>query len=88
MSAVRWFKMDFSRAYDSGSIFEHPGDGLRIERGCISAGMFLTEMNWHGHFWSTKRYLRLYRLFRRGEWEKRIRTFTERQQVSYVAQRA
>jgi hypothetical protein len=76
---VRWFKFDFSHAYESGDIDKR--DDLRVPRGCQSMHMFLNEMNWGSRLvplgryfrWSTGRYFRWYRRLRPGAWAGRLK---------------
>jgi hypothetical protein len=73
---VRWFKFDFSHAYNSGDIERRPEERREV-RGCESMHMFLTEMNWAGRFMSTGTYLRWYRRLRPRQWAARLQKALE-----------
>ncbi len=57
---VRWFKFDFSHAFQTGSTLSKPV--LRESRGCLESFEFLMRMNWRSRWLSTKRILALRRL--------------------------
>jgi hypothetical protein len=69
---VRWFKFDFSHAYDTGDVKTQPTNRPRIGRGCRAAHLLLNHSNWGGWTGSTRSYLSLYRLLNGKQWHHRI----------------
>lgn len=74
---VRWFKFDFSQAYQTGSLQKKPV--ARDSRGCFESFEFLMRMNWRSRWGSTKLLRRMQRLaYPSARNEEGVRTILHR----------